>query len=121
MNREIKFHAWNKKINKMVDLRKLTPLATEFPGLFLPFSDDIVLMQYIGIKDKAEKEIYEGDIVKCPLSNESTAYLWQEAMEKGYENFVIRVIAIPDIYREGIPEDCEIIGNIYENEDLLKD
>ena len=71
-------------------------------------------MQYTGLKDKNGKEIYEGDLLK------------QKIIVKWNEKF-----ASWCLYREGWmfthwfgescnPEECEIIGNIYENPELLK-
>ena len=67
--REIKFRAWNKNTKKMVCPHKLTPLALhpdclDLDGVFIPFHDDYILMQFTGLPDKSGKEIYEGDIVR---------------------------------------------------------
>ena len=123
--REIRFRAWDKKGRKMLDLQKLTPLATELNGLFLPFNDDSILMQFTGLLDKGGKEIYEGDIVDA-------------IAEKQYKEHTI----ISDIISSGVNSSAwevrcnkdathglhlmwggwislEIIGNIYENPELL--
>lgn len=76
-----------------------------------------VLMQYTGLKDKNGKNIYEGDIVRNYLENSSADYLWLESGDLGY---VDRKISIPEVYQEGLAENCEVIGNIYENPDLLE-
>lgn len=76
-----------------------------------------VLMEYTGLKDKNGKEIYSGDLVKCPITGESEDYLQLEAGDKDY---VMREISIPEVYQEGLPDDCEVVGNIYENPELSK-
>lgn len=85
------------------------------------------LVQCTGLKDKFGKLIYEGDIVKekwfsedseqyeeclyvVEFSQEHCAYCLTE-VSNGYKNFFVDL--------EYIPEDYEIIGNIYENPDLL--
>jgi hypothetical protein len=113
MNREIKFRGWDKALKEM----SYTPLhSISFNGTLnygnADFTDyPIEIMQFTGLHDKNGKEIYEGDIVEyefapCGLQrgefifNEGTFYL------KGTGKFR--------------PYDCEIIGNIYENTELLK-
>ena len=125
----IKFRAWNKEDKIMVDLQKITPLAlndmmnTQLnlqgrSGLFIPFFKELELMQYTGLHDKNNKEIYEGDIVKCTVTENSADYLQIEAGDK---HSVLRIILIPDLYQEGLSDDGEIIGNIYENPELIKE
>lgn len=98
------------------------------------------LLQYTGLKDKNGKEIYEGDIIQFTWDSDSC---WGEAgTYKGYVRFregVFEVVYInrPEIttYDDGTwhensksddiqslfswSEDIEIIGDIYENSELL--
>lgn len=125
MNREIKFRAWNKIDKIMGDLLALR----DDTGMILmqkPHSTvyrldpkDCEVMQYTGLKDKNGKEIYEGDITRDKNGsigvvqyNSERAY-FEEVYLSGNRNF------LPE---ESIMEalDLQVIGNIYENPELLK-
>ena len=80
---------------------------------------DIELMQYTGLKDKNNKEIYEGDI----LSNGNNEKPYKVIFENGsfraefegdFEEYSFDLINI-------VAQGCEIVGNIYENPELIKE
>lgn len=66
--------------------------------------------QYTGLKDKNEKEIYEGDICKQIFDHNGNMGEVKIEVTRG-----VVVGGIP-----AWPHDIEIIGNIYENPELLK-
>ena len=109
MNREIKFRAWDKPNNKMVSHRYLEHHKS---GFRLFQNDEFELLQYTELKDKNGNEIYEGDIVAGfdyygePLTWE-VAWEWFDS-ETGF-----------NIGQDDDAE-AEIIGNIYENPELLE-
>ena len=108
--RELKFRAWDTYYYQMV---YQDDILTN--GKILERYD--IIMQYTGLKDKNEKEIYEGDILQDECAGELLKFevVWED--KKGRFN------------RKNIPymagglssgEGVEIIGNIFENPDLLE-
>jgi uncharacterized phage protein (TIGR01671 family) len=77
----------------------------------------MIFMQYTGLMDKHGKDIYEGDIVKTE-SNKPMVISWSDI----HASFVIDRVgwAFRHYFGEAFDStDCEVIGNIYENPDLL--
>ena len=80
--------------------------------------DKIKLMQYTGLKDKNGVEIYEGDIVREVLweQNQTEDVLGKVHWSEGNAGFWV---SGRSVLTKGYSEDLEVIGNIYENPDLL--
>lgn len=144
----LRFRAWHKPTNKMIDLRAITPLALDSnlkqEGVFIPFDDETVVMQSTGLTDKNGKEIFEGDILAVPKYMFGQEYALDNYEVKFYkgvfgigEDHERKGIAplcrtekpveatkeyIPnfgDYYREHTP--CvEIIGDIYSTPSLIR-
>lgn len=83
--------------------------------------DEIELMQSTGLKDKNGKEIFEGDIVD---------YKGREAVVKWHGSYASFIYRFVDGLQERVSEwdplflacyHFEVIGNIYENPELLED
>jgi uncharacterized phage protein (TIGR01671 family) len=119
--REIKFRAWNKLTKNMVDLYKITPLIlnADVNGLFIPFSEHHPLMQYAGLKDKNGKEIYEGDIVQS-----GNKRIWE--VRFGIFQYIGQTYHGFSMYSSNCEyplcygSSSEVIGNIYQNPELLE-
>lgn len=127
--REIKFRAWDED-NKcwyhspQLVIRPYSGKVTD--GATTP---NIVLLQFTGLKDKNGKEIYEGDILGMSGS-EKYAYIieWNcsngcfTSINGGTNNFIGDVddeISF-NILSNMRLDICEVIGNIYENPELLE-
>ncbi len=132
MNREIKFRFWSRELKCFIDLFP-HDLFQEvgFNGILA--SKDYITQQFTGLKDKNNKEIYEGDIIKC--SSEFAKNTKREIGEVLYKesSFVIENNFLETEHKwqndlsgycgefmNKMGYFCEIIGNIYENPDLLR-
>lgn len=123
--RELKFRAWATKSGKMIDLKAITPLALDKrilddgDGLFIPFRDDIILMQFTGLLDRNGEEIYEGDIVRydfgAPRADHGPVE-WS-AEECGW---MLRRISSSTVrIHKPLSKHFEVIGDIHKNPELL--
>lgn len=145
MTREIKFRAYDKIKKEMTELAgfaypdfckegdgkpKFIGLKGGFGGKIEGNACDFELMQYTGLKDKNEKEVYEGDIYvlhsgKSPTSksiyykglviaNETTwlGFDHKEIYSKRQKSYIYSPF--------GNKICCTVIGNIYQNPELLE-
>jgi uncharacterized phage protein (TIGR01671 family) len=119
MSREIKFRCfWFLSKTMQYEIEKT--YDWEFMPLDTMKGKDCALMQYTGLKDKNGKEIYEGDVINGGMYNGS--YCHGKVV---FNNGAFTAYPIPR-FTEGqsdfmyILNQIEVIGNIYENPELLK-
>lgn len=103
--RPIKFRAWDR------DNKVMLENTFGIEGLSLENRECCNAMQFTGLLDKNGKEIYEGDLIKhLDTGNVSEVCFEPQgwwAIDNGASLFMYN-------------KSCEVVGNIYENPDLLK-
>lgn len=126
--REIKFRAWDKDRKCFFpcivgntdtnDDKWICPLTLgEVNGVKDWYNNDTCeVIQYTGLKDKNGKEIYEGDILAISIPNGEREQIVRVFFENG--QFVISHYAINLLCERRL--ESEVIGNIYENPELLE-
>ena len=123
MNNRFKFRVWDKLAERMIyphndnQQHFIIDLNGRFHNLQNGSGgDDYVIQQYTGLMDSNEKEIYEGDIIEMTYDHiiergfvvwENNSYILKTIGEDSYAPLVI------------FPKD-KVIGNIFENKELLK-
>jgi uncharacterized phage protein (TIGR01671 family) len=129
--REIKFRAWDKKHKEFVqwsDISRTNILVAIISNIKRGISN-CELMQYIGLKDKNLVEIYDGDIIK-DSSGRLMIVEWDNRI--GTARYIFRVINTIGHIKTGrlvnthewitsYENDIEVIGNIYENQELTEE
>lgn len=133
--REIKFRAWDKKENKMYyDVQNTYDFMINNGGCFEESFKDVleydnyVVMQYTNCYDINGKEIYEGDIIRLEgVDDRGIGSTWEHIGKIVYKRGAFFVCYF-DYYADGDEElicDAQVefgtvIGNVYENKELLE-
>nr|DAU44494.1 MAG TPA: YopX protein [Caudoviricetes sp.] len=129
MSREIEFRVYDKEKNMWTNFKILDNtifFMDKNTGVWFhekyKAKERFSLMQYTGIKDKNGVEIYEGDIVLIRI--DKTNILHKTVVKFKHGAFIADIIGNNDyiyLFHFGFnKDDFEVIGNIYENEKLLK-
>lgn len=144
--REIKFRAWEHTLKEMIEVDdiqfyrgddinidgiELKPLPrNEQPIMIntrsawrIANDEDVTLMQYTGLHNKNGKEIYEGDVVdiehpcwtqRCITEFRNGSFIFRQLFGEGKETIVPGFSFMREKW------EVKVIGNIYENPELLK-
>lgn len=118
--RKIKFRAWDRDDKKMLEVKAIDwndkgdIVSINYPdGKLYPdenYGDHIDLMQFTGVYDKNEKEIYEGDVVFANSKYEGKFFGIVE-----FENGRFQILDNGDfIYYDWEEYEIEVIGSVYE-------
>lgn len=119
-----RYRAWDKETKTMNGMAEIYRNRNQEIEL-RPRDEKIILMQSTGLKDKNGKEIFEGDIIRynidvVDIKRHPTLGFY--TVLDGREGFFGDGMSIDD-FEEGAKEfskTAEIIGNIYENPELLE-
>lgn len=136
-----KVRAWDKRFDELVDVdvlvwahEKLVEVKYassvdwnhDDGGIWKAQPADVVLMQFTGLKDKNGEHVYEGDILKANNGN------WQIKFGEWKLWNGIKLLPMSGFFAERddeegrkhqlplITAEIEVIGNVYENPELLK-
>lgn len=128
---EIKFRAWDGCTMHNLQFEQFDDMIG-----FRFIDDDIKVMQFTNLKDDAGKEIYEGDIIECYLSGIEYRDEKGEVKEGAKYQFFVGAITfehssfvcdridsikpIPLRLLEEMNFSIKVIGNVHENENVLK-
>lgn len=133
MNKINKFRVWDNTENIFLHNKGFTSIGFNTDGDFFPYgtgySDKhwegrFIVQQYTGLKDRQGKEIFEGDIVKAKYEHLDFRYKNNAVMKPhtGEIRYHHSYWAIGDMKLFVMEDDSlEVIGNIFENPELLVD
>ena len=117
-----KFRAWDKTTSKLhvvngiyCDNKKIHYIddnRVRFVGF-----DNVIIMQSTGLKDKNGKEIFEGDVVKMAKDVYSEPTYYEVVRHRGGAYRLESKQHGCELWLRHT--DCDVVGNVYENKELL--
>ena len=141
--REIKFRAWDKENKEMVEVELLGKEVLLIKNGEWENIENYEIMQFTGLYDKNGTPIYEGDIVTGQSFESSMLNHWKSGILKHLdyeveyvpEMYVIKYheasfktfdlkgkwVAVLNHHVSSMVEDLQVIGNVYENQELLEE
>ena len=123
--RELKFRVWDgekflrssfgKKDAEFISLKIEGGILPQYGG-FINYHKTMVVQQYTGLNDNNGKDIYIGDILKWGKADVGRELVEVRWSEEGHDSHPC--IIYSDNYSQGCG--FEVVGNIFENSELLK-
>lgn len=118
-----RYRAWLKEDKEMIDVEEINFFNGEFDFIgdaitWMCKSDDCVLMQSTGLRDKNGKEIFEGDVVKMAKNVYSEPTYYEVVRHRGGAYRLESKQYGCELWLRHT--DCEIAGNIYTNPELAE-
>lgn len=134
--RELKFRVWDKLEERFATCDEgyqghyVLSLKGEFHNLQNGSGGkEYIVQQYTGMKDRQGKDVYEGDIVKWGMSHDQeTAFCRLRVVEFHEQQLIYKVVEVGEypagvdyLYEAMQPATrwCEVVGNVFENPELL--
>ena len=125
--REIKFKLWNNKQKEMQGTKVTNFFSLRCDGKVnfnsnMVTDKDMILLQFTGLLDSKGKEIYEGDIIRLDCGDERM-YIVEYIINPNQSmcGFYLKRIIDSEVYSFGsFNVGIKVIGNIWENKELLK-
>jgi uncharacterized phage protein (TIGR01671 family) len=120
--REIKFRAWQHSSSHMLSWREVLDAIRDISPEYI-FDDDkpaFAVMQFTGLNDKSGREIYEGDIISLDGFHPQ---IYEIKFIEGAFCACRPELPMPidcHFFEDSIGVHSEVIGNIYENPELLE-
>lgn len=117
MNRELKFKMWLTGTNTMTKPCSMEDLIDK-----TCFDEGVIYLQFTGLLDKNKKEIYEGDVIDLWPDQYKGNIAKIIFKDGGFQYEYLIKPQAPDTYEILFNpiRDCKVIGNIYQNPELLK-
>lgn len=124
MNRELKFRAWIDYLDiPNMEYFNLDNRVKQYVG------SDCIVMQFIGIKDRQNVDVYEDDVIEYSYGNNNvfrSKVIFADHIEKGDLDNDSRFVGFMCQFRDGditdfpIEVDFKVIGNIHQDPELFK-
>lgn len=126
--REIKFRVWNKTGEEMCYLLEngwsFGPSeevrAFSWEDVFAAQEQDLIPLQYTGLKDKNGVEIFEGDLIERDIEVGGMYETYGASIVEYNEDEAMYCFEWDSPNRLSDYENLNVIGNIYENPELIK-